>query len=157
MRAFRLTLLAAVITAWLAGCSMSRSGPPATSTSPTSAEETSTTSAEPSRDEDEPPPLNDEPITSNSADCVDGQCRLPVSGPVKIPLDASRYYYPEVWIIAVTADSLTFQLPFEGRGGTSASIGAGGSAGIGHDGPPLIWLTLETGSTVINLTPSEPL
>lgn len=164
MRRFRLALLLTLTVAGLVACSVSRSGAARTSAPATSTEETSstseTTSEESSGDEDEGPRPNDEPITTNPGDCADGQCRLRVSGPVNIPLDASRYHYSVLLVVAVAADSLGIQVPFEGGGGTDSTISVGGSTAFGFQEGPSIWLTLETvvnGAAVLNLTPGEPL
>jgi len=164
VRRFRLALLVTLTTAGLVSCSVSRSGAPRTSSSSTSstssAEETSTTSEEPSSEENEAPPPNDETVTANPADCVDGQCRLLVTGPLSIPLDASRYHYSVLVVVAVAADSLSIQVPFEGGGGTDTTIGVGGSTAFGFQDGPSIWVSLQTvvnGSAVLNLTPGDPL
>jgi hypothetical protein len=156
VRRFRLALLVTFTAAGLLACSVSRTGAPKTSASPTSTTETTTTSSD---GQPEPPEPNDEPITSNAADCVDAECRVVVAGPMAIPLDTTRYHYPELRITAVAADSMTVVLP-DGASGTTVTLGVGDNSAFNFQNGPSVWLTLETvvnGTAVLNLTPGDPL
>lgn len=101
-----------------------------------------------------------EPITSDVGDCFGGQCRLEVLGPTAIPLDANRFHYESIAVVAVTSSSLTYQVPYPTGGHAEQTLGVGGSGSFGFRGQDSISVRLESidsGHAVLSLVPGPPL
>lgn len=89
-------------------------------------------------------------------DCFDGDCTLVLTKPARIPLDAQRFHYSTLRVTAISADSLSFVVPYPQGGSAQSTIGPGlGAASFGFRGSPSIevGLTLVDGKPALVLQP----
>jgi hypothetical protein len=72
-------------------------------------------------------------------DCFDGECTLLLTGPTTIPLDFGKLHYTSMNITAISADSLSYTVPYPEGGGAGQTIGVGLNGGsFGFRGDPSV-------------------
>ncbi|QUH04018.1 hypothetical protein HUO13_27220 [Saccharopolyspora erythraea] len=82
--------------------------------------------------------------STNVADCFDAECTLAVTGPITIPLDRARFYYPELSVVSVTPEGLTYRVDYPHGGGAEQGMGPGGGSGFGFRDFPMVEVKLES-------------
>lgn len=94
--------------------------------------------------------------TSNVKDCFDADCALIVSKPIGIPLDTKLFYYPELTVVAITSNSVTYRVdyPHGGRAEQSLSPGGQGQFGFRSFTPVEVGLdSITDGTAILVLSP----
>ncbi|WP_433870107.1 hypothetical protein [Saccharopolyspora sp. CA-218241] len=141
---------AAAVTWALTGCAQPEAGAPRPVESPPTAPAAPEAPA--------PPPPRPEPPSTDVAECFDADCTLVVTGPLTIPLDAARFYYPEMTLVSVTPDALTYYVTYpDGGVAIRARLGPGGGGSFGSRGHATVQVKLDSlgdGTTVVVLTPA---
>ncbi|AXK36835.1 hypothetical protein DVA86_34155 [Streptomyces armeniacus] len=97
-------------------------------------------------------------MTSDPKDCFDADCRLKVSGPTTIRLDAEKFHYPALNVVEVGRDSLRYQVDYPQGGGAEQILGPGGSGSFGFRSQPPVEVKLESvkgGTALLALTPGK--
>jgi hypothetical protein len=88
--------------------------------------------------------------------CFDGDCLLTVTRPIKIPLDAKRYYYPVFAITAVTPDRIGYRVDYPNGGHAEQWLGQGGSSSFGsrsHTQVNVRLVSITRGRAVLAISP----
>lgn len=96
--------------------------------------------------------------TTRVSDCFDGECLLKVSKPVDIRLNAKKYYYPEMSIVAIDAKSITYTVDYPHGGGAQQVLGPGGGGGFGFRSYPSVKVTLvsiKKGTALVSISPEK--
>jgi hypothetical protein len=99
------------------------------------------------------------PTTSDPEDCFDGDCRLKLSAPTTIRLDAEKFHYPEMRVVRVGPDSLTYRVDYPGGGGAEQNLSPGGGSAFSFRSQTPVEVTLESitdGKAVLALSPGTP-
>ncbi|TDD91463.1 hypothetical protein [Actinomadura rubrisoli] len=76
-----------------------------------------------------------------------------------IRLDAKKFHYPEMSIVAVNARTIAYEVPYPGGGGAQQVLGPGGSSSFGFRSRPSVEVTLvsiKKGTALISLSPGKP-
>ncbi|MFI6504461.1 hypothetical protein [Nonomuraea typhae] len=130
----------------LAGCSSPEAGRQAAAPSPTPSTSAAAT-------ETPSPPRKP---TTRVKDCFDGRCLLKVSRPITIQLDAKKFYYPTLEIVAIGADTITCWVEYPNGGGARSSAGEDGPFTFGVTGYPSVEVrpvSIENGQAVVSISP----
>jgi hypothetical protein len=156
---FSPALVLVLLPAALAGCGGNDDRPSAARGSGSAfATASATASAAPTPTPTPTPTLAPAKVTTRVKDCFDGNCRLKVGGPVRIPLNAKKFHYSSLEVVSVTAHSLTYQVPYPQGGGAAQTLGVGGSGSFGYRSDPAVEVRLESvtrGKAVLALTPGK--
>jgi hypothetical protein len=131
-----------------ASTSAAPSSAPATSAPPTTTPaSTPTPEATPSRKP-----------TSRIKDCFDGDCLLKVSGPVTIPLNAKKFYYPKFEVVSVKSKTLTYWVEYPHGGGAQQVMGKGARSSFGFRSRTPVEVSLvsiEKGKALLSISPGK--
>lgn len=98
------------------------------------------------------------PPTSNPKDCFDGDCTLELSKPVAIRLDTKVFYYPEMTVVAVGSDRLTYRVDYPHGGGAQQTLSPGGSSAFGfrsHTRVEVKLVSITKGTALLSLAPGK--
>ncbi|MEU9791785.1 hypothetical protein AB0E27_14370 [Streptomyces sparsogenes] len=99
------------------------------------------------------------PTTSNPKDCFDGYCTLKLSKPLTIRLDTKKFYYPEMTVVAVGPDSLTYRVDYPHGGGAQQILSPGGGSAFGfrsHTTVEVKLVSITGGTALLALSPGTP-
>ncbi|MBB5078996.1 hypothetical protein [Nonomuraea endophytica] len=142
-------LLPVLVVCALAGCASPDTGPQAATPAPTPSTPTTSASAteSPSR----------EPTTKVKA-CFDGDCLLKLSKPVTIRLNAKKFYYPKLEVVAIDKDTITYWVEYPHGGGVEQRLGEGGGSSFAfrENTPVEVKLvSITKGQALLSLSPGE--